>query len=164
MFCSAFGGFKSTLGLKVLISKIYLETVVIPFQRYINLKQFFNLFIRNFNCLKSVRILSFSGPYFLAFGLNTERYSVSLRDSLYLSVFSPNAGKYRPEKVRIRTLFTQCLSFRISLDISSECVVFSRLELKINSKITRWFFVFHFFVFCLKKQKHINKATCGRPT
>ena len=30
-------------------------------------------------CVKSVRIRSFSGPYFLAFGLNTERYSVSLR-------------------------------------------------------------------------------------
>ena len=25
----------------------------------------------------------------------------------YLSVFGPNAGKYRPEKLRIRTLFTQ---------------------------------------------------------
>ena len=31
----------------------------------------------------------FSGPYFPAFGLNT----------VYLSVFSPNAGKYRPEKI-----------------------------------------------------------------
>ena len=37
----------------------------------------------------------FSGPYFPAFGLNTERYEVSLR---ILSVFSPNAGKYEPEK------------------------------------------------------------------
>ena len=33
---------------------------------------------------------AFSGPYFSAFGLNKERY--------YLSVFSPNAGKYVPEK------------------------------------------------------------------
>ena len=31
-----------------------------------------------------------SGPYFLAFGLNTERSEVSL-------VFNPNAGKYEPE-------------------------------------------------------------------
>ena len=30
----------------------------------------------------------FSGPHFLAFGLNIP----------YLSVFSPNAGKYGPEK------------------------------------------------------------------
>ena len=29
--------------------------------------------------MKSVRIRSFSGSYFPAFGLNTERYSVSLR-------------------------------------------------------------------------------------
>ena len=31
------------------------------------------------HCMKSVRIRSFSGPYFPAFGLNTDRYSVSLR-------------------------------------------------------------------------------------
>ena len=32
----------------------------------------------------------FFGPYFSAFGLNTDRYEVS--------VLSPNAGKYGPEK------------------------------------------------------------------
>ena len=32
--------------------------------------------------------------FFPAFGLNTERYFVSS----YLSAFSPNAGKYGPEK------------------------------------------------------------------
>ena len=31
-----------------------------------------------FHCVKSVLIRSYSGPYFPAFGLNTERYSVSL--------------------------------------------------------------------------------------
>ena len=31
------------------------------------------------NCVKSVLIGSFSGPYFPAFGLNTERYRISLR-------------------------------------------------------------------------------------
>ena len=31
------------------------------------------------------------------------------RDTLYLSVFSPNAGKYGPESLRIGTLFTQWL-------------------------------------------------------
>ena len=36
----------------------------------------------------------FSGPYFPAFGLNTERYSVSLR-------IAPNAKKYGPEKTSI---------------------------------------------------------------
>ena len=33
------------------------------------------------------------------------------RDTSYLSIFSPNAGKYGPEKLRLRTLFTQCYSF-----------------------------------------------------
>ena len=37
-------------------------------------------------CVKSVPICSFFGPYFPAFGLNTERYTE------YLSAFSPNAG------------------------------------------------------------------------
>ena len=30
------------------------------------------------HCVKNVRIRSYSGPYFPAFGLNTERYEVSL--------------------------------------------------------------------------------------
>ena len=61
------------------------------------------IFVVKAHCVKSVRIRSFSGPHFPAFGLNTERYSVSP----YLSVFSPNAEKYGSEKLRIRTLFTQ---------------------------------------------------------
>ena len=31
------------------------------------------------HCVKSVRIRSYSGPHFRAFGLNMERYGVSLR-------------------------------------------------------------------------------------
>ena len=37
--------------------------------------------------MKNIQLRFFSGPYFPPFGLNTERY-----------VFSPNAGKYGPEK------------------------------------------------------------------
>ena len=40
-------------------------------------------------CVKSVRIWSLSGPYFPTFKLNE-------RDAPYLSLFSPNTGKYRP--------------------------------------------------------------------
>ena len=40
--------------------------------------------------VKSVRIQSYSGPHFPAFELNT-------RDTAYLSIFSPNAGKCGPE-------------------------------------------------------------------
>ena len=47
--------------------------------------------------MKSVRIRSFSGTYSPAFGL-------------YLSVFSPNAGEYGPEKIRTRVLFTEGFS------------------------------------------------------
>ena len=47
---------------------------------FIFLLQYYYLeFIRIYNhiqCVKSVRIPSFSGPYFPAFGLNMERYSV----------------------------------------------------------------------------------------
>ena len=32
------------------------------------------------------------------------------RDTKYLSVFSPNAGNNKPEKLWIRTLFTQCFT------------------------------------------------------
>ena len=52
------------------------------------------------HCVKSVRIRSLSGPYFPAFRLNTERQ--------YHSVFSPNAGRYGPEKLQIQAIFTQC--------------------------------------------------------
>ena len=55
------------------------------------------------HCVKCVRIRSFSGSYLPAFELNTEQ-----RDTKYISVFNPNAGKCGPEKLRIRTPFTQC--------------------------------------------------------
>ena len=49
--------------------------------------QLFEIFLNNFHrvlheglrCVKSVRIRSYSGQYIPVFGLNTERYSVSLR-------------------------------------------------------------------------------------
>ena len=43
------------------------------------------------HCVKSVRIRSFSGPYFPAFGMNVERYSVSLR-------IQSECGKMRTRK------------------------------------------------------------------
>ena len=56
-----------------------------------------------YHCVKSFRIRSFSGPHFPTFGLNR-------RDTPYLSIFSPNAKKCGPEKLRIRTLCTQFTS------------------------------------------------------
>ena len=60
--------------------------------------------------MKSARIRSFSAPYFPAFGLNTEIYEVDLKD-----LFSPNAGKYGPEKIRTPTIFKQCLKLYLPL-------------------------------------------------
>ena len=56
--------------------------------------------IWNLPCIKSINIQSFSGLYFHAFNLN----------ALYLSIFSPNPERQRPEKLQIRILSTQ--SFR----------------------------------------------------
>ena len=53
--------------------------------------------------MKSVRIRRFSGPYSPAFGLNT---GISRANS----VFSPDAGKYGPEILRIRKRLTQCVT------------------------------------------------------
>ena len=39
----------------------------------------FAKFSQIYHCVKSVRIRSYSGPYFPALGLNAERYEVSLR-------------------------------------------------------------------------------------
>ena len=52
------------------------------------------------DCVKNVRIRSYFGPHFPAFGLNTERYgefSTLGLNTEYLSIFSPNAGKCGPE-------------------------------------------------------------------
>ena len=35
-------------------------------------------------------------------------------------IFSPNVGKYGPEKLRMRTLFTRCISDPYSISISAE--------------------------------------------
>ena len=51
------------------------------------------------HCVKSVRVRSFSGPYFLTFGLNTETYSVRMRGNT-----DQNNSEY------IRRLFSNFLS------------------------------------------------------
>ena len=57
----------------------------------------------NYHCAKSVEIRSFSGPYFPAFGLNTKIYGVNFR-------IQSECRKYRQEKLRIWTLFTQYIT------------------------------------------------------
>ena len=55
-----------------------------------------------YHSVKSVGILSLSGPYFPTFGLNTESYGVSLR-------IQSECRKYGPQALRIRTLLTKCI-------------------------------------------------------
>ena len=70
------------------------------------------------HCLRSVRFRSYSGPYFLAFGLNTERYGVSLRihsecgklrtrTTSNTDTFHALLSEYKIENVKI---FTQSLT------------------------------------------------------
>ena len=49
------------------------------FKAEVSSEVFFLNELRFRHCVKSVRIQSYSGPYFLAFGLNTERYKESQR-------------------------------------------------------------------------------------
>ena len=58
------------------------------------------------HCVKSARIRSFCGPYFPAFGRNTERCEVSL-------CIISKCEKYGPEKLWIRAIFTQWILNRI---------------------------------------------------
>ena len=55
--------------------------------------------------VKSVRIRSFSGPYFPALGLNTEGYSVSLHIQV-------KCAKIRTKKTPNMDTFTQCAGQR----------------------------------------------------
>ena len=51
--------------------------------------------LTDIHCVKGVRIRRYSGSYFTAFGLNTERYGISLRISVQLREnASQNNSKY----------------------------------------------------------------------
>ena len=68
--------------------------------------------------VKSVRIRSYSGSYFPAFGLNTERYSVSKfgvttkKSSLVNTLY--NSAKYTAQKMKIfvKDFFSKCEQIR----------------------------------------------------
>ena len=73
--------FSNSLSIFLKLEIIIMEIVYVPINLFASVFFFF-LQIERINFLiisKSVRIRSFSGPYFPAFGLNTERYSLSLR-------------------------------------------------------------------------------------
>ena len=61
----------------------FIEKMILEKTHFILLVSFYNPWkhwkTRGFHCVKYVCIPVFSGPYFPSFGLNTKRYSVSLR-------------------------------------------------------------------------------------
>ena len=67
-----------------------------------------------FHCTKSVRIRSFSGPCFSTFGLNTD-------------------GEIGTKKLRIRTLFMQCLRL-----LSQDRTI--TLDLVMKAELIKFFF------------------------
>ena len=72
------------------------------------LAKIFGKSFRGSHCVKSVRIRSYCGSYFPAFGLNTERYSV------YLHIHS-ECGKIRTRITPNMNTFMQCLWTTVSV-------------------------------------------------
>ena len=81
--------------------------------------------------MKNVRIRVFSGPYFPAFRVNTQRYSVSLQiQSEYV--------KIRPGKLRIRTLFTPWHKHRSSKKTHSKALHVLRVIIKVGTNCVKF--------------------------
>ena len=71
-------------------------------------------------CLKSIRIQSFSGPYFPAFGLNTERYELRIHSEY---------GKTRSRKILNADTFHALLQGLISWHPTSIVVYLSQCSI-----------------------------------
>ena len=101
------------------------------FMRFIDAR--FNLlmktcFKKNCHCVKRIQIRSFPHSHWIR------------RDTPYLSVLTPNAGKNGPEKLWIQTLFLQfvCSGFNHALQLDfSKIVIVS--EMQINYLCTKSF-------------------------
>ena len=68
------------------------EALVIMIFQCISSLNYFAISIIMIHCVKNVRIRSYSGPHFFAFGLNTERYSASLPQGKMRTRITPNAN------------------------------------------------------------------------
>ena len=86
--------------------------------------------LKNKYCVKSVRIRSFSGPYFPAFELNKERYSVSLRIPSECRKIrtrkTPNRDTFHVVKYKSHLMFILLLSSDINLN--PETVITTRKD------------------------------------
>ena len=119
------------------ISKKYIQ----KFCNFLFIIYDFILLNQHYHCVKSVRIRNFSGPYFPAFGLNTERYSVSLQIQF----------KCEKEKTR-KTPNTD----------TSHAVYFWKINhLVLEEKVDHFpysFFVSFMFILCSKPQETFLKS------
>ena len=91
------------------------------------LKNFFDISSKSMSSIplrKTVRIRSYSGPYFPAFGLNTERYFVSLRMWTFFTQCSCNAFIFTPTELLRRVasnFWEQGRCVKIRLQILNRC-------------------------------------------
>ena len=73
----------------------------------------------NLHCVKSARIRSYSGPYFSAFGLNTERYGASLRTQSKCGKMwtriTPNMNTFHAVLATWATISTKLFIFAVSM-------------------------------------------------
>ena len=93
--------------LRILISRNSLEKNKVKEikQNWKGSKNFDICFYVIFNCIKCVRIRSYSDPYFPAFGLNMERYSVSSRIQ---SKFGKTKTRVTPNTNTFHAMFGCC--------------------------------------------------------
>ena len=80
-----------------------------------------NVFLRNKHCGKSVRTRNYSGLYFPAFGLNTERYSVcgKMRECGKIwTRITPNTDTFYAVKRKITCFLSSCIASKDSLCLS----------------------------------------------
>ena len=75
------------------VSQVFMESGLV----FLATLNYFSENVIATHCVKSVPVRSFSGLYFTVFRLNSKIYKKKL------SVFNPNPGKYRPEKLGLRS-------------------------------------------------------------
>ena len=75
--------------------------------------------LRGIHCVKNVRFRSFSGPYCPTFGLNTERYSVSL-------CIQCKCGKIRTRKTTSTDTFQAVIVSKITLSYNNYSLLWNK--------------------------------------
>ena len=106
----------------------------------------------------SISVVFLVRPRFPAFGLNIIR-----RDTEYLFVFSPNTGKYGPEKLQIETLFTQWINFSITYQWNSFPCRTTALNIPSNTKPPKQNIKYQYWLFCSCSTKsHMQNIPCKK--